>query len=368
MNHREHTTEITESQRNTESKHREHFSVQSVEILCYLWLLCGLCGTASAGLREEAQVYRKDGLGAQQHGDLSGAATFYQKAIQLDPGFAIPYNDLGIVYERRGQLQMALKAYQQALAVDPNYLEASANLGSLYRRLGYAAQALPYLIKAAVLLEQRRDFQAAKRFYQEVLDVEPTQMEALAGLAGVYERLGEGDQAVTTWMKVALLYEQRGQLEAAKSSYERAVALDATSIEATTNLAVLCERLGQRDQAVFNWVKVGGLYEQRGDFPIARRSYERALDLSPNSVQTLAGLAVVSERLGDREQAVAYWIKCQQLSSPNDPWRLQAEERLVDLGVVKTGSVYRRRLVEQEFQTNTHSLQQFRMVTDREPW
>lgn len=324
--------------------------------------------TAFAGLREEAQVYREDGLGAQQHGDLSGAATFYQKAIQLDPGFAIPYNDLGIVYERRGQLQMALKAYQQALAVDPNYLEASANLGSLYRRLGYATQALPYLIKAAVLLEQRQDFQAAKRFYQEVLDVEPAQMEALAGLAGVYERLGEGDQAVTTWMKVALLYEQRGQLEAAKSSYERAVALDATSIEATTNLAVLCERLGQRDQAVFNWVKVGGLYEQRGDFPIARRSYERALDLSPNSVQTLASLAVVSERLGDREQAVAYWIQCQQLSSPNDPWRLQAEERLVDLGVVKTGSVYRRRLVEQEFQTNTHSLQQFRMVTDREHW
>jgi hypothetical protein len=79
-------------------------------------------------------------------------------------------------------------------------------------------------------------------------------------------------------------------------------------------------------------------------------------------------LAVVSERLGDRDQAVAYWITCQRVSASTDPWRLQAEERLVDLGVIKTGLVYRRHVVEEEFQTNTRAVQQFQVVTGQERW
>ncbi|HBQ37539.1 MAG TPA: hypothetical protein DD714_00755, partial [Candidatus Omnitrophica bacterium] len=244
-------------------------------------------------------------------------------------------------------------------------LEASANLGSLYRRLGDPARALPRLLQAAVLFEQRGDLPSAKRFYQEVLEVEANHAQALAGLAGVLERLGERDQAVTTWVKLALLLEQQGQLEVAKSAYARAAALDANSLEAATNLALLSERLGQRDEAVSNWVTVGGLDEQRGDLHAARRAYERALSLDPDSPRTLASLAVVSEGLGDRDQAVAYWVKCQQASSSADPWRLRAEARLVELGVIKTGPVYRGHVVEQELQANTRSVQQFRMMTDQ---
>ena len=240
-----------------------------------IWLSCVLVSLpqslAFAGLREQAQGYREDGLDAQRHGDLSNAISFYQKAINLDPGFAMVQNDLGVVYERQGQFPMALRAYERALSLDPNYLEASANLGSLHKRLGYWTEALPRLLKAAVLLEQRGDLPAAKRFYLDVLDMEPNHFEGLGGLAGVYARLGERTQARTTWVKLALLYEQRGQLDAAKSVYERAIALEAGSVEATTNLALVCERLGQRDQAVFSWNKVGGLYEQRGDFQTPRR-------------------------------------------------------------------------------------------------
>ncbi len=324
--------------------------------------------TAFAGLREEAKVYREEGLKSQQSGDLEGAITWYQKAVHLDPGFAVPHNDLGVAYERQGNTSMALQSYERALALDPNYLEASANLGSLYKRLGRFTYALPRLTKAAVLFEQRGDLQAAQRLYQEVLEIQPDHLEALGGLAGVFERLGDRDHAVTTWVRVAMLYEQRAQFEAAKAAYERAVAVDATSLDAVTNLAVLYQRTGQRDLAVLYWLKAGELHERRGDLQAARRFYERALKLNPNSAQTLANLAVVSEQLGDRQQAVAYWTTCQQLSSPTDPWRLRAEERLVEFGVIKTGSAYRRHVLQQEFQTNTNTVRQFDLVTQQERW
>ena len=322
---------------------------------------------AFAGLRDQAQGYREEGRSAQRRGDVESAVTFYQKAIGLDAGFAQPYHDLGVLYERQGQLQMAVQAYERALSLDPNDLEAGANLGSLYRRLGETTRALPRL-KAAVLCDQRGDLQSAKRFYQEVLEVDPNHAQALEGLAGVLERLGEHAEAVTAWTKLALLDEQHGDLEAAKSAHARAAASDPHSIEAATNLALVSERLGQRHEAVSSWVTVGELDEQRGDLHAARRAYERALSLDPDSPRTLASLAVVSEGLGDRDQAVAYWAKCREVSSSEDPWRLRAEARLVELGVIKTGPVYRGHVVAQEFQGNSRSVQQFRMMTEQERW
>ncbi|HBQ38669.1 MAG TPA: hypothetical protein DD714_06760, partial [Candidatus Omnitrophica bacterium] len=99
-------------------------------ILIGLVCLLGLVPPAGAfaGLRDQAQVYREEGLSAQRRGDVSSAVTCYQKAIGLDPGFALPHHDLGVLYESQGQLQMAVKAYERALSLDPNYLEASANL------------------------------------------------------------------------------------------------------------------------------------------------------------------------------------------------------------------------------------------------
>lgn len=322
----------------------------------------------AAGLRDQAVGYREDGFEAQRHGDLANAMTSYQKAIALDPSYAVPLNDLGVVYEQRGEFQAARGVYERALRIDPNYLEANANLGTLYKRMGYPGQALPRLLKAGLLYEQGGNLLTAKALYEQVLDLEPDHREALTNLAALDERLGNVREAFLHWMKLGMLHEQSGEFESARMAYERAAALDTESVDAQTNVALLYERLGQHDLAVTQWVKLGYLDEQRGDFVSAQRAYERALSLDPNSIETLASLAVVSEQLGNREQAIAYWVKCSRLSAPDDPWRLRAEERLVALGVLKAGPLYRRYLVEQEFQAQEDSLHAFKTVTDQRHW
>jgi len=48
----------------------------------------------------EARLARRQGLKAQQAGQLDEAIIIYKKAITLDPLYVEPYNDLGVVYER----------------------------------------------------------------------------------------------------------------------------------------------------------------------------------------------------------------------------------------------------------------------------
>ncbi|OGX19726.1 MAG: hypothetical protein A3K83_07445 [Omnitrophica WOR_2 bacterium RBG_13_44_8b] len=93
-------------------------------------------------LQKQARIYRAQGLEFQHIGNLDEATVFYQKAIQLDPAYAVAFNDLGIVYETRGFIDRAEECYLQAVKVNPNYLSAYTNLALFYeskRDLGKAA-------------------------------------------------------------------------------------------------------------------------------------------------------------------------------------------------------------------------------------
>jgi Flp pilus assembly protein TadD len=83
-------------------------------------------------IKKEAESYRQQGYEYQKMGNLEGAMTFYQKATQLDPGYALAYNDLGIIYEANGCPECAEQVYQKAIELDPKLLSAYSNLALLY--------------------------------------------------------------------------------------------------------------------------------------------------------------------------------------------------------------------------------------------
>ncbi len=80
----------------------------------------------------EAKSYRAQGLQAQERGDLSLALKFYQKAVELDPNYAVAYNDLGIVYETGGDTSRAEESYLQSIKLQPDYLSPYSNLALVY--------------------------------------------------------------------------------------------------------------------------------------------------------------------------------------------------------------------------------------------
>ena len=79
-----------------------------------------------------AREYREQGLAFQRQGDPVTALSFYQKAVELDPAYAVVYNDLGVVYEAMRFIDRAEESYLKAVKLDPEYLSAYTNLALLY--------------------------------------------------------------------------------------------------------------------------------------------------------------------------------------------------------------------------------------------
>lgn len=98
-------------------------------------------------LQKQARIYRNQGFELQNTGiaeNIAGAVTFYQKAIQLDPRYAVPYNDMGVIYEAGGLFDEAEKSYLTAARIDPDYLSPYSNLAALYENQGETEKAFEY--------------------------------------------------------------------------------------------------------------------------------------------------------------------------------------------------------------------------------
>jgi len=80
-----------------------------------------------ADARRDAKEQVDFGIGVAQRGLWREAIYRWEKATELDPGYAAAFNDLAIGYEHEGQLAKARKAYEKALAIDPNNTEIRQN-------------------------------------------------------------------------------------------------------------------------------------------------------------------------------------------------------------------------------------------------
>ncbi len=75
-------------------------------------------------------------------GDLDEAIAAYQRAVFLDPAFALARNNLGTTYRAQGKLDEAAHCFREVLRHDPAFAEAHVNLGDVLQAQGKLDQAL----------------------------------------------------------------------------------------------------------------------------------------------------------------------------------------------------------------------------------
>lgn len=99
-------------------------------------------------------------------GDLTGAKTAYEMALQIDPNFVAAHYNLGMTLKAMGCLKDAIASYQQAIQLNPNYAEAYQNLGVVLLKFGLVPDSLAAFQRAIALHEQQQNLVEAKRLRQ----------------------------------------------------------------------------------------------------------------------------------------------------------------------------------------------------------
>ena len=69
-------------------------------------------------------------------GDNDAAVSSYNKAIEIKPDYAEPYNNLGVSLKTLGRHTEAITSYNKAIEIQPDYAEAYNNLGNVLGEIG----------------------------------------------------------------------------------------------------------------------------------------------------------------------------------------------------------------------------------------
>jgi tetratricopeptide (TPR) repeat protein len=87
----------------------------------------------------------------RQKGQVDEAIVQYQKALEIDPGYANAHYNFGNALFQKGRVDEAMEHYQKALEIQPQYAEAHNNLGNVLRQKGRVDEAIIQYQKAVVI-------------------------------------------------------------------------------------------------------------------------------------------------------------------------------------------------------------------------
>ena len=96
---------------------------------------------------EQAEFYFKEGYRLQMNGDLEGAIAAYKRSIELYPT-AEAHTFLGWAYSFQGRIDEAIKECETAIQIDPDFGNPYNDIGVYLIQKGEYDEAIPWLQKA----------------------------------------------------------------------------------------------------------------------------------------------------------------------------------------------------------------------------
>ena len=251
-------------------------------------------GTQVAG----AYDYYLQGRGYLQNYDreenLDSAVQVFERALAIDPGYALAYAGLGDAYWKKYRsnkepswIEKSRAACQQASRLDSKLSSAHACLGTLSAGTG--------------------NYQEAAREFERAVETEPTNDDAFRGLAGAYERLGKPEEAENTYRRAIELrphywagynwlgafYYRHVRFREAAEMFNQVVALAPDSFLGYSNLGATYVEQARYADAIkileqsiairpsdYGYTNLGNAYFFLRHYEEADQAYQQAIKLS----------------------------------------------------------------------------------------
>ena len=196
--------------------------------------------------------------------------------MALDGERASARTGLGVALSEAGMLVEAIEQFQRVAQITPLDPVAQHNLGLALAKNGDTERALPHLRKAAdgdhcpslklvaAFIAETENREAARRYLERAISLDPKDAEARLQLGSNYAMCKEWDRAVECYRDALAIDDQNartyellgaaladlGRWEEAETPMRRAFDLAPTDAQICRNLTAVLANLGRLDEAV----------------------------------------------------------------------------------------------------------------------
>ncbi len=222
-------------------------------------------------------LYWKRANTLREQGNLDLAIEAYRKLLEFDSSAIDAHSLLGDLYFQKRDYPQAIREFSAAFTADPENAQARSNLIAVYHKYGQVldnqrryGQAIAQLEKGlalapthinlrlslAYVYEHAKDFDSARGAFETILELEPDNAQAKAGLVNlqvqrgndflnrkkytsalkVFESLPESDRHAGIYNTIGYLYLMKKQPLKALPAFDAALAVDPQDKVAYHNL------------------------------------------------------------------------------------------------------------------------------------
>jgi tetratricopeptide (TPR) repeat protein len=160
------------------------------------------------------------------------AVSAYRKALDEFPDDPKALSSLGLALFELQRFDEALQAYQKAVQASPNDPVPLEKAAQLFGRLGNIKEAIAAYLKSAELYIRGEESQKAVQCLVNIIQLDADHLPAHTYLAMMHERLGQKPQAINEYLAVASLFQRSGNADKAAEMVGRALRIDSSSAEA----------------------------------------------------------------------------------------------------------------------------------------
>lgn len=287
-----------------------------------------------------AEAHNWLGVAYMQKNALKDAEYEFRAALKANPDFVRAWNNLGSTLAQAGDVKEGIGAFREGLKKAPADLQLRLNLGTALRTVGDSDGAITELrsvllnspnnpeihYQIGLALREKGDRDAAVAEFEMALQLDPEYREGYYSLGQTLQQIAaalrrgrsspvpEQKDLIERGLNLA----RRGDVHSAVEELRKAVAVDAGSPEAHFHLGAALWYAGQGaqaaealdaalrlDPAAAPAVSLRGVvFRESGDLESARRMFQRAVALQPDSPTGYFDLALLFLRSRQLERAL----------------------------------------------------------------
>ena len=204
---------------------------------------------------------------------------------------------------QKGAKAKALKEYNKLLKEDPRDAKLLLEVGDAYRRWGQNEEAVTQYGKVAQQYRQDGFDARAVAVFKQILNLDAKNYGAYVSLSELYQRMGLDSEAVAALQAAADGYHKEGRKTEALDLLRKMAALDPTNTTSRLKVAELLRQEDMGDEAVAEYEAVVAELENQDDREQLVTVLERLLEIKPDKVDALSGLARQLMLAGELDRA-----------------------------------------------------------------
>jgi tetratricopeptide (TPR) repeat protein len=241
----------------------------------------------------------------------------------LVPATADRVRELATQARTAGKITLAAQRLEVALKLDPADLATRGELVLLHERAGRMYDAAKELVKTAGMQIERGDLDGALESFERASVLAPQDLDILERILRLHEQRGDQPRALRVGRRLAEALVQQKMYEDALPLYERLLKSNEGNTALQEAIAQVRLALNEPKKAAAHLIAVGDAAFERNDFRAARRAYQQVLEADARN-------AKAKERLQEIESGEA-----QARLDRRRRWK-----RLLVYGVLAAGLVY----------------------------